>query len=307
VGNLNKFVCIIIVNWNGLFDTKECLQSLGMLNYKNYKIIVVDNGSTESIQVLKQDFKNVIYLDINDNLGFSGANNLGIQKALEMGADAVWLLNNDTTVSPDSLNIMLSRLYSNEVIGVVCPKIYYYDEPDMLWFAGGEIIWHKGITVHNGQFKKSEEIGNDQDRQVNFATGCSLLIKVDVIKKVGFLSEEYFLYYEDTDYCCKVLKAGFQIYYCSKSIIWHKVSRSTTKSSIKDYYITRNNLYFMFKNSPKKYILIFLLYFIKRNIRYIYLYLNSKKDTNEHQKARAIIRAIKDFLSKKIGKANFIH
>ncbi|EOR23316.1 glycosyltransferase [Niallia nealsonii AAU1] len=285
----NKLVSIIIVNWNGYEDTFKCIESLQNLDYHNYNIILVDNNSSEPIDDILFHFPNVNLVKNKENLGFAGANNIGIQIALENEADYIWLLNNDTIVKSDSLSTMISCISTNESIGIVCPKIYYYDNPEVIWYGGGVISWARGTTLHLGMMKNNSPLDNEEFPEVNFATGCSMLIKKQLILDVGLMNEDYFLYFEDTDFCCKTIKSGYKVVYNSNSIIWHKVSASTSKNAIKDYYFTRNNLYFMVKHAPKIYYLLFVPFFLKRNMRYL-SWLLFKKNT------LLIIKKLKHFI-----------
>lgn len=294
-------IYIIIVNWNGYQDTLNCVQSLHKLHYNQYKIILVDNASSEPIDSILDVYPDIILIKNNENLGFAGANNKGIQYALDHGAAYVWLLNNDTIVKEDSLSLMVDCIKQDDSIGIVCPKIYFWSEPDTLWYGGGKISWPRGTTLHLGIMEKSSPLDKEDYPSVDFATGCSMLIRRKVFADVGLMSEDYFLYFEDTDFCCQTIKHGYKIIYDKNSVIWHKVSASTSKNSLKEYYFTRNNLYFMVEHAPKKYYPLFMLFFLKRNIRYLAWLLLKKKNTVENRKAKAFYKGIGDFLKNKKG------
>lgn len=294
-------VYIVLVNYNCAQETIECVQSLLQLDYHNYHVLVVDNGSTEQADLEgKIDYPAVTYVKCSDNLGFAGANNVGIKMALEAGAEAIWMLNNDTTVTAESLGSMVTALYRDKRTGMVCPKIMYYDNPDTIWFAGGKLSWYKGNTEHIGQFQ-SKHIQQPDEMNVNFGTGCSLLIKREVFDRVGMLTDDYFLYFEDTDFCCRVLKAGYDIKYMSKIEIYHKVSASTSTNGIKVYYMTRNNLLFMWRNVNKIVFFVFILFFIRRNQTYI-KHLFSAKTPKAKEDAKLFALGCRHFLQGKKGK-----
>lgn len=241
---MNKKVEIIIVNFNGFSDTVECLESLENINYDNYGIIVVDNGSTEKPTIQQQNYisANSFYIETGSNLGFSGGNNIGIEKAKELRADYVLLLNNDTIVEPDFLAYMVAAAECHDNVGMIGGRIRYYDQPDTLWYAGGYFDERTGAVGH---FKSDriDDGGNHRTSEVTFVTGCLALIPMPVIERVGVLNESYFLYAEDTDYCARVISDGFKLYYCEDAVIYHKCSATTGKNSYgRTYYMTRNNL-----------------------------------------------------------------
>lgn len=240
-------VAIILVNYNGYDDTERCLDSLLTLKYDNYHVYIVDNGSTDdSCDRLKKyieisDTDKFELIESCDNLGFSGGNNIAINKALECGFEFVMLLNNDTIVTPDSLSILVKNSDSNSII---TPRIMYWNNKSTVWYAGGKIskvlgrAWHEGI--HESFDKNSHEI----QKKVTFISGCCMLIPSNVIKKIGVLEEKYFLYYEDTEYCWRALNNNISLVYVGMSMIYHNVSSSTSKNSyLTNYYKIRNRLY----------------------------------------------------------------
>lgn len=242
-------VFIILLNYNGYKDTIECIESLEKIIYKNYKIIVVDNASTdESEKILKCKFPKHIFIQTGKNLGFAGGNNIGIKYAIDNGAEYVLLLNNDTVVKIDFLEYLIKAHIEGDNVGISIGKIYYHSEPNKIWYAGGYISKFRGNAYHIGI--DEIDVGKyDKTKYIDFATGCTQLISVKAIKDVGFMEEDYFLYYEDTDYCCKFSRNGYKIVYEPKSIIWHKVSSSTgIKSELTEYYVTRNRLIYIHRN-----------------------------------------------------------
>ena len=245
-----KRVSIILVNFNGSDDTIECIKSLEQLIYPNYNIIVVDNAS-EPEQIMKLDSissDGVHIIKSKENLGFSGGNNLGIKHAFKLGAQYVCLLNNDTVVDKMFLNYLVDRIELDYNIGIVCPKICEYYNKKRISYGGGEINYTKGGCFIYGINVYDEKIMN-QSRPITFASGCCMLIRKEVIDKIGYLPEEYFLYYEDTDYSVRTIEFGFRIWYDSNAVIWHKESVSTGKGSPNyQYYFTRNRLMFIRKN-----------------------------------------------------------
>lgn len=236
---------IVLVNYNGEKFNDDCLESIFNSDYKNYEIIIVDNNSLDnSVDILKQKYSNKIKLiELKENLGFSVANNVGIELAIKNNCDYILLLNNDTIINKDMITTMVNA--SDDKKYVVSPKIYYYSNKDIIWSAGGKIDWNKGMTIQYGMGEE-DSCAVNKKYEIDFATGCCMLIPTTVIKTIGLLSDEYFLYYEDTDYCVRIRRAGFKIIYEPKAVMYHRVSASTggTKSPLYIYYMTRNRLIF---------------------------------------------------------------
>lgn len=286
-------VAIIIVNYNGAEDTIECVKSLNKINYDNYKIFVIENGSSkkptkDQIDYLKGQ---TVYIESAENLGFSGGNNIGIRKAIENEFDYMLLLNNDTTVEPDFLSILIDAATKKNNVGIVGGKIAFYSNPSHLWYGGGHMDEKLGGGAHERWNDLNPE-DTGEIREVTFITGCLMLIPTEVVKKVGLLSEEYFLYAEDTDFCYKVLEAGYKLWFCENTLIYHKVSASTgATSAMTQYYMVRNVLYL-----TKKY----RTDYHKVNARFTY---QTIKDVIRGRKQFAPVRcAYRDYLKGTMGK-----
>lgn len=262
-------VFFVLVNYNALDHTLECIESIKSISYKNCSIVVVDNDSKEkSIYEIKLKYKDV-HIIVNDkNYGFSKANNIGIKYALDRGADFVCLLNNDTVIEKECLTILIKAYQSQrEKIGIVTGKIINYYDRKTIWYAGGDLSNVKGDAISYG-FGKRDFSYVDQNKICSFASGCFMLIPREVVKKYP-LSEQYFLYYEDVEYCHKLYSDGYKVLYIPTAIIYHKESISTgKKSSLFSYYYTRNRLYYISQNigSPIRIVAYILTYltFIKR-------------------------------------------
>ncbi|HED05971.1 MAG TPA: glycosyltransferase family 2 protein [Ignavibacteria bacterium] len=295
-------VSIILLNYNGAKDTIECIESLEKITYKNFEIIVVDNNSDENDKKLlegaiKKENVSVIYND--SNLGFSGGNNIGINKAINGDSDFVLLLNNDTVVDPDFLEHLLEIFNKNKNSGIAAPQINYYDEPGKVWSEGGKVS-----KIRGSGFAYSERMDNNKnidDTKVGFVSGCCMLIKNDVFEDVGLFDDNFFLYVEDTDFCFRTNQLGYKIYITHKSKIYHKVNQTTAKENLTlpIYYNTRNRLYFAKKHFGLIYycVLTYLFFtFVVKCSFWIF--------TNQTQKVKVVIKAFSDFLKGKMGKTN---
>lgn len=223
----HPLVYIIILNWNGKEDTIACLRSIERVKYPNFSVILVDNASSDgTVEYVKDKFPSVKIIANSENLRFAGGNNVGIKYALERNADYVLLLNNDTEVAPDFLPELVRAAENDKSIGIAGPKIYYYEGNKMIWFAGGKVEFWKGWISHIG-IREPDYGQYDFAREVDYITGCCMLVKREVIEKIGKLDESFFIYGEDADWSLRASRAGYSLVYVPSSIIWHKVSASS--------------------------------------------------------------------------------
>jgi hypothetical protein len=242
----NPLVWILIVNWNGRQDTLDCLASLLKITYRPYKIILIDNASTDgSVPAIRQAFPEIEIIENAENKRFAAANNQGMACALAAGADYVLLLNNDTEVASNFLEALVDLAQQRSEIGMVGPKIFYYHDRQRLWFAGGEIVFWKGRTAHRGLRQLDAEKWNVACA-VDYITGCALLVKRECIEKIGMLDESYYIYSEDADWCGRARKAGFGCWFAPQAQVWHKISSSSGGglTPFKAYYKVRSNFLF---------------------------------------------------------------
>ncbi len=238
-------VAIIILNWNGREDTLACLESLARLEYPSFHIIVVDNGSTDgSPETIRRAFPQTEVLETGANLGYAGGNNRGLKAALARPFPYILLLNNDTLVAPDFLTHLVRA--ADRTAGIVGPTIYYADRPEVIWTAGGAIDWRRGDTrmigldaVDRGQF-------GTVPREVDFVSGCAMLVRRDVPERIGLLDERFFLYYEEVEWCVRARRAGFRILHVPQAKVWHRIApQAQAESPTVHYYMTRNRLLFL--------------------------------------------------------------
>lgn len=273
--NNQPLVYIIIINWNGLDDTIECLKSLNKISYKNYKIVLVDNNSKDNqAEKLEKQFPYVKLIKNTENTGFCIANNQGMELALKDKADYVLLLNNDTTVTPNFLDILIDYSEKHPKVGITTPKINYYYQQNVVWCMGGNISKYTGLCRLIGKGKQSSQYS--KIIEPDFASGCALLVKQEVFKKIGLLDPVYFAYYEDADFSYRTRMAGYKIVVLPKSIILHKksasagIKKSQKISPLQAYYLSRNMIIFYDHNINKKVksfvIPIFTLLFFIKNI-----------------------------------------
>ena len=286
-------VAIIILNWNGWKDTIECLESLYQVTYPAYCVIVVDNGSEdESVEKIKEYckgksifcleytkqevetlnikikkafyHKNLILIKNDKNYGFAEGNNIGIRFALKaLDPDYILLLNNDTVVDKYFLDELVKIAEKDKRIGIVAPKQFSYYNPEDVELRAHEINLIKLIkeTLFI-QREKEREKNREIDREIDWVQASCLLIRKEVIRKVGLLDPKYFISWEDLDLCITVRKAGYKIIHSSKSKFWHKVSKSVKKSPIVHYYKARNAFLFYKKHSDFHPLIPFIIFII---------------------------------------------
>jgi GT2 family glycosyltransferase len=262
-------ILILVLNFNNKKNTIDCLDSLKKTKINKgwlVRTVVVDNASTDgSKKLIKKRYPDTKIIENKENLGFAGGNNVGLKWGLKDDFDFILLLNNDTLVDSNILIELIKVVKKNNQIGLVSPKIYFapgfefhkkrYSQKDrgkVVWYGGGSIDWNNVLTKH----LSVDQVDKKKDgkiKEVDFATGCCMLINSDVLKKVGLFDEKYFLYWEDVDFSYRAYKKGFKIYYAPKALVWHKNAGSSASGSLlHDYYLTRNRLLFAFKFAKLK-------------------------------------------------------
>lgn len=274
-------ISLIIVNYNTEDETHQCLESLSHLKVTDlkYQILIVDNGSREVFSLTKAERKlPVEVVRSESNLGFTGGNNLGITYALEKyHSDYFLLLNNDTYVDPGFMQTMYRYSLKHPEYGLICPKIYFaagyeYHQASyrpsergrVIWYGGGSIDWPNLLCFHRAVDEVDE--GQVDDLMTSdFATGCCILIKREVLEKSGLFDERYFLYLEDVDLSLRAIEHGYQIGFCAEAVIWHKNAGSSggAGSGLHQYYQTRNRLLFGFMHGTNRQRLTTLSYLVR--------------------------------------------
>lgn len=259
----NPFVSIVTLNWNGTAVTCEFLESTRNFTYKNYEIIVVDNGSVEdpTEKILAGNYPNTKIVKSPVNLGSAGGNNFGMRHS-SPHYDFIFQVNNDAEVTPDLIEKCLEPFYNDPLIGVVCPKIRFHHNPSIIQYAGfnkmsmltGKTTAVGSLEVDHGQ--------HDIPGYTHSAHGCAMMVKKEVIDKVGMMAEKYFVYYDESDWSARIIKAGYKIYYQAKGLCFHKESISMGKQSpIKVHYMTRNRILYMRRNATLPQFLVFIGFF----------------------------------------------
>lgn len=281
-------IAVILVNYNNIKDTCDCVDSLKRV-HEELKIIIVDNASTgKDADLLAEKYKDGVYvIKSEENLGFSGGNNIGIRYALDAGYEFIVILNNDTIVAAD----MFEKLRKNaDKDKVVVPLMYYYTSPKTIWFGGGRIskITGNGKSINKGlEDGKVIYYGNVE---CTFATGCCMMLHRSIIEKIGLLDESYFMYCEDTEYSIRLNMNKIKIILVPEAKLWHKVSQSIKgdKSFFSLYYINRNRLNYVKKYKDYFYVTAYPFSILSRYIRML------QKMVHGDKSWKAIYKAIND-------------
>lgn len=245
-------VTIIMLTWNSYDVTRDCLLSLRKVDYPAYNIILVDNGSVDGSWLkLAQEFPEATMIRNEKNLGFTGGNNVGMREALKNGTDYLLLLNNDTIVSPSFLSEMISVAETDTRIGMLNPKIYFFEPSDTIWYAGGAYVRWKTFPTHFGVLQRDDGSYN-QTKEVSFVTGCALMVRSETARKIGLLDETFFLSYEDVDWSVRAIESGYKAMYVPAAIIWHRDSYDTKRNigSKRNFYTMRNAVLCARKHLP---------------------------------------------------------
>jgi hypothetical protein len=238
-------VTVVILNWNGRDDTLACLESVEKIAYPNFRVIVVDNGSADnSVAAIRTAFPEVELIETGRNLGFAGGNNVGIRRALERGADYVLLLNNDTEVDPGILDAFVAAAERFPDAGVFSGKIYFHTEPNRIWYAGAQ--WNPKTVRFDqvGEGLLDDGISYSTACETGYACGCAFFMSAGQLREVGLLDEDFFLYFEETDWCFRAKEKGHPSVFVPDAKLWHKVSVSFggEGSPLALYFTTRNRL-----------------------------------------------------------------
>jgi GT2 family glycosyltransferase len=299
-----KKVFVILLNWNNWRETKECLESINHVTGIDFEVVLVDNNSLPEEKETLRNFQFSIFnfqtkfIWNDSNLGFAGGNNVGIKYALEHGADYVMLLNNDAVAAPDFLSELVKVAESDPSFGIVGARIYKYGTNDIV-FGGGKI--NKWFT--SGEHMNTQHATRNM-QQVDYITGAAMLVKKEVIEKVGLMREEYFLYYEDVDWCIRARKAGYKCVLVPISHVWHKVSATNKEGSPSYiYYHTRNSLMLaLFNGNIIQKIVAYISgawILVKQAIKLFVM-------PSKHLWATSMARGVIDFYRGKYGKIEFL-
>jgi GT2 family glycosyltransferase len=293
-------VLIVVLCYNGVGLTLQCLESLHRLEYDLADILIVDNASQDNTAAIVQTrFPDVTVIETGANLGFAAGNNVGLRYALNHNYDYALLLNNDTEIAADTLQSLVSTAEADPTIGIVGPTIYFYDQPSRIWSAGGVIDWQNG-TSRMRDIGQTDDSRHGSPADVDFVSGCALLCKRSVLKHVGLLDERFFMYYEETEWCVRATRSGFSIVHVPTAHVWHKIPLDARADQpYVTYYMTRNRLLFLRATSAN--IMVWLNAAIFQDLRTCLSLTVRPKWRARRANRDAMIRAWWDFLQQRFG------
>lgn len=241
-------VISVILNYHRPQDTLECLASLAESAYHSHSVIVLDCGSTDgSVEAIQAAFPDAQVVTLATNLGYAGNNNVGIEAALGQGADWIFLLNEDTVLAPGALSELVRVGESNPRIGIVGPMVYHYREPNVIQSAGGLLgAYWQPIHLARDQVDQGQYV---EPHQVDWISGCAIMIRRAVIEQVGSLDERFFCYQEEAEWCLRSRRGGWRVVHVPQAKLWHKGAVLNDRPEpYVTYYMTRNGLLLMAKH-----------------------------------------------------------
>lgn len=275
----NKKIGIVTVLYNSEPVLEDFFQTLNKQTYNNFVLYLVDNNSTDMSVKVGQKYASEVNFECRwllqrENLGVAEGNNIGIKAALSDSCNYILLANNDIVLKKDAIETLLEGLLATNATMAV-PKIYYWDNPNKIWMAGGGFSWLRFSTYHRGE----HELDNgqyDKKQETEYAPTCFMLIDSAVFKRIGFMDKSYFVYYDDTDFVWRSVKLGNEkLVYIPETVIWHKVSSCTggSQNDFSLYYFSRNNVLFAMKYCHGFHFFIFICYLIAHFfVRKVFLY-----------------------------------
>lgn len=283
-------VTAVVLNWCGEEDTVACVRSLLGADYPALDILVVDNGSPDGSGArIQARFPEIPYLGIEKNVGYTGGNNLGIQRALESGADYVLILNNDTELESRCVSELVTALEASPGTGGVAPKMLYHAAPDRIWYGGGTISRLRGLGVHRREGEQDRNLPLEEVEDVTFLSGCCLLVPADVLREVGGFAEDFFAYVEDVEFSARLRAAGYRLLYQPKARLLHKVPLPGAEPSPLQIFLRdRNRRRFARRNFTWLERMGFLVFFYPSRIVRLFGYLAR----GERERARSIWRGM---------------
>lgn len=295
---MKPFIYIIVLNYNNLYDTIETLRSVEKMEYKNYRVLLVDNGSTEGIvKGIRSRFPNLEIIKNKRNLGYAGGNNVGIMKAIEKKANYIFLLNNDVVVERDVLRKLVDAMEREEHFAACQPLVKYFHERKKIWSAGTEFfIGYPRLYKKN----KRAELSGSFEPPFGLA-GCALLMRISAVKDVGLFDESLFLMHEETDWCMRAKKKEYKMLVVADAVVHHKVSATLEMFSKKYlYYVSRNWMLVARKNF--RWIMYLYVLFTELTVRLPY-YIYHLFKRGQLRKIKYYLKGLKEGLFGVTGEA----
>lgn len=254
-------IAILIVGYKSRNDLKDCLRSIFSSNYKNFRVFFIDNSPDGSIEYIKSNFPKVTIVPNKENLGYAGGNNVLIKKAIEQKADYVFVLNPDTIIDSNCLEVLIKQANKRTILQPLLLLHNGKKKTNLVNSAGNDLNY-LGFSYCGDYKKDKKEIENNKN--IALASGAAIFIPTEIIKKIGSYDESFFMYHEDVDLNWRARIFGYNIRLINDAIVWHKYSFSRNKNKM--FYAERNRLLFLYKNFSLKYLLLIFPVFIINEI-----------------------------------------
>lgn len=287
----------VTLSWNRKEDTLACLRSLRDSDYPNLRAVLVDNASTDdTVVAVHAELPEVTTLVNSTNLGYAAGVNVGLRHALEQNADFVLILDNDATIAPDALTHMMCIMHSDSTVGLLTPKILFYNQPDIIWCTGHKQRRVTLAAIDDDLGKHISEV-EGAPRPRDYAPCCGLLIRRSVLENVGLLEEKLFIYYEDLDFCIRAGEGGYKLLNVPDAKVWHNVSASAGSGSpLQRYYLARSSVHFYLRHTPGWLKPLIVLYRAGSAVRTVSRALLHKRT----DVARAYLQGLKDGIAEAV-------
>jgi GT2 family glycosyltransferase len=247
----NAKIGVVTVTYNSGDVIDEFMESMLKQTHQNYRLYIIDNASSDDTltKLFKYNDSHIFIVPNKDNLGVAAGNNQGINASLRNNCDYVLLINNDTAFEPELIAKLISGLCQLDCEMIV-PKMMYYEDSELIWCAGGYFIPCKAHAGKHYGIDEKDSGQYDKSKQITYSPTCCILIKKKVFDLIGYMDEQYFVYYDDTDFCFRAMKAGLKFYYFPNAVMFHKVSSLTggVESPFTMRYMIRNRVYFIRKH-----------------------------------------------------------
>ncbi|HPI91499.1 MAG TPA: glycosyltransferase family 2 protein [Deltaproteobacteria bacterium] len=236
-----KRVAIIILNWNSPTETTGLLDTLEAQPYEDSHTIVIDNHSTDDSMEKLSAYRGTITLIRNEkNLGYAGGNNVGIDTAIDMQADYIWILNPDIRPTQEALSLLVETMDRDASIAAVGPRICYRDHPETVYSDGGLVYPERGfLVIHKNTGKTIQELNEPVISSVDYANGSAILLRSKALEKIGTFREDFFLYYEETEWCLRAKRQGWKVCINHDATVYHQSSRKGIRYH---YFMARNRI-----------------------------------------------------------------
>jgi hypothetical protein len=260
-------VGVIVLCYNGIELTLECIHSLLNQEYSAYQIYVVDNASTDgTVEIIRSRFPQIRIISTGANLGYCAGNNAGMALALKDHSDLVFLVNNDTRLDPGCISALVAALADHPQSGAIGPMVYTWDNRQCISSAGGKIDWLHADAINEGAGEMDH--GQFPRRKVDYINGCGIMVTKTAVERAGMLDASYFMYWEETDWCQRIKRAGFDLWFEPAAKMEHKapiVSGELGPATI--YYMTRNRIRFFARHAPWRIKLLTLAHAVNGAVR----------------------------------------